>query len=54
VHGDSSVGLATRYGLDGPGIESRWGGGIDCPQPAKRSLVPTPSPVQKVLGHSPV
>jgi len=24
---DSSVGIATRYGLDGPGIESRWGGG---------------------------
>ena len=24
---DSSVGKATRYGLDGPGIESRWGGG---------------------------
>ena len=23
----SSVGIATRYGLDGPGIESRWGGG---------------------------
>jgi hypothetical protein len=22
---DSSVGNATRYGLDGPGIESRWG-----------------------------
>ena len=22
---DSSVGVATRYGLDGPGIESRWG-----------------------------
>ena len=22
---DSSVGLATRYGLDGPGVESRWG-----------------------------
>ena len=21
----SSVGIATRYGLDGPGIESRWG-----------------------------
>ena len=21
---DSSVGVATRYGLDGPGIESRW------------------------------
>jgi len=22
---DSSAGIATRYGLDGPGIESRWG-----------------------------
>ena len=22
---DSSVGIATAYGLDGPGIESRWG-----------------------------
>jgi hypothetical protein len=22
---DSSVGIATHYGLDGPGIESRWG-----------------------------
>jgi len=22
---DSSVGIATRYGLDGPGIESHWG-----------------------------
>jgi hypothetical protein len=22
---DSVVGLATRYGLEGPGIESRWG-----------------------------
>ena len=22
---DSSVGIATRYGLDGPGIEARWG-----------------------------
>ena len=22
----SSVGIATDYGLDGPGIESRWGG----------------------------
>jgi hypothetical protein len=21
---DSSVGIANRYGLDGPGIESRW------------------------------
>jgi hypothetical protein len=22
---DSSVGIATRYGVDGPGIKSRWG-----------------------------
>jgi hypothetical protein len=22
---DSSVGIATRYGVDGPGIESQWG-----------------------------
>jgi hypothetical protein len=22
---DSVVGIATRYGLEGPGIESRWG-----------------------------
>jgi hypothetical protein len=25
---DSLVGTVTRYGLDGPGIESRWGGDI--------------------------
>jgi hypothetical protein len=25
---NSVVGTATRYGLDGPGIESRWGGEI--------------------------
>jgi hypothetical protein len=24
VDRDSSVGIATRYGLEGPGIESRW------------------------------
>jgi hypothetical protein len=32
----SVVGLATAYGLDGPGIESRWGGEIfrTCPDRA--------------------
>jgi hypothetical protein len=25
VRRNSSVGIATRYGLDGPGIDSRWG-----------------------------
>ena len=29
----SSVGIATRYGLDGPGIESRWGGEIFLTRP---------------------
>ena len=24
-NGDSSVGIATRNGMEGPGIESRWG-----------------------------
>ena len=28
---DSSVGIATRYGLDGPGIESRWGARFSSP-----------------------
>jgi hypothetical protein len=30
---ESSVGTATRCGLDGPGIESRWGGRIFCTHP---------------------
>jgi len=28
---DSSVGTATRYGLKGPGIESRWGARFSTP-----------------------
>ena len=28
---DSSVGMATGYGLDGPGIESRWGARFSAP-----------------------
>ena len=28
---DSSVGTATRHGLDGPGIESRWGATFSTP-----------------------
>ena len=28
---DSSVGIATRYGVDGPGIESRWGARYSAP-----------------------
>jgi hypothetical protein len=46
VDRDSSVGIATRYGLDGPGIESRWG--LDIPQPSRPALGPTQPPVQWV------
>ena len=28
---DSSVGIATCHGLDGPGIESRWGARFSAP-----------------------
>ena len=43
---DSSVGIATRYGLDGPEIESRWGRGF--PHPSRPTLGPTQRPVQWV------
>jgi hypothetical protein len=45
---DSSVGIATRYGLDGPGIESRWG--RDFPHPSRPVLEPTQPPIQRVPG----
>jgi hypothetical protein len=48
---DSVVGIATRYGLDGPGIESRWG--RDFPQPSKPALGPRQPPVQWVPGLFP-
>ena len=40
---DSSVGIAIRYGLDGPGIESRWG--QDFPSPSPPALGPN-QPIQ--------
>jgi hypothetical protein len=42
---DSSVGIATSYGLDGPGIESRWG--RDFPHPSRPAVEPTQPPVQR-------
>jgi hypothetical protein len=41
---DSSVGIATRYGLDGPGIESRWRRAF--PHQSRPALRPTQPPIQ--------
>jgi hypothetical protein len=39
----SSVSIATDYGLDGPGIESRWG---EIFRPSRPALGPTQPPLQ--------
>ena len=38
---DSSVGIATRCGLDSPGIESRWGARFSAPVQTVRGAHPT-------------
>ena len=47
---ESAVEIATRYGLDGQGIESRWGRNF--PHPSRLALVPTQPLVQWVPGLS--
>ena len=46
---DGSVSIASRYGLDGTGIESRLGG-KDFPHPYRPLLGPTGPPIQWVPG----
>ena len=45
---NGSVGSSTRYGLDGPGTESRWR--QDFPHPYRPALGPTQHPYRPALG----
>ena len=45
---DSAVCIATRYGLEDPGIESQRGRGF--PQPSRPVLGSTQPPLQRVPG----
>jgi len=47
---NSSDGIAARYGLDGPGIESRWE--RDFPHLSRPALGPTQPPIQWLPGLS--
>ena len=47
---DSAVGIANRYGLDSPGIESRWG--RDFSHSFRPALERTQPPMQWVPGLS--
>jgi len=46
-----TVSIATRYGLDGPGIESQWG--QDFLQTSRPALGPTQPPIKWVPGLFP-
>ena len=47
---DSAVSIVTRYGLDGPGVESRWV--RDYPHPSRLALGPTYPPIEWLPGLS--
>jgi len=45
--GDSVVGIAIGYGMDGPRIESRWSDGVrDIPHPSRPVVGLTHPPVK--------
>jgi hypothetical protein len=48
---ENLVFIATRYGLDGPGIESRWW--RDIQHPSRPDMRPTQPPIQWVPGPFP-
>jgi hypothetical protein len=48
---DFGVGIASRYGLNGPRIESRWR--QDLPHPSRPTLGPTQPLIQWVQGLVP-
>ena len=48
---ESSVGIATRFGHNGPAIESRWGRNI--PHLSTTALGPTQTPVRWVTSLVP-
>ena len=47
---DSAVNIATRYGLEGPGIKSLWG--RDFSHLSRPALGPTQPPIQWAPGLS--
>ena len=48
---DSSVGIATRYGLDGPGMESQWGARFSAT--VQTGLVAHPASYARGIGSFP-
>jgi len=50
---DSPVGIATRYELDGPGVESHWGGGAKFSAPVQTGPGAHPASYTMGIGSFP-